>query len=41
MMEERRACFDAGVQDVLSKPIIRAELVEVLAKTKPLPSTGS
>jgi len=40
MMEERRACVDAGVQDVLSKPIIRAELVEVLAKTKPLPSTG-
>jgi signal transduction histidine kinase len=36
MMEERQACFDAGVHDVLSKPIVRAELVEVLTQTRPL-----
>ncbi len=38
MMEERQACFDAGVHDVLSKPIVRAELIEVLSQARPLPS---
>jgi CheY-like chemotaxis protein len=37
MMEERQACFDAGVHDVLSKPIVRAELIELLSQARPLP----
>jgi CheY-like chemotaxis protein len=38
MVEERQACLDAGAHAVLAKPIVRAELVEVLAQTRQLPS---
>ena len=41
MQGHRQTCLDAGMDDFLSKPIIVAELDEVLARWAPAPETVS
>lgn len=36
MPEERKACQDAGVDEFLVKPAVRAQLIEVLERCRPL-----
>jgi PleD family two-component response regulator len=39
--EDRRACLDAGMDEVLAKPVLIADLGQVLARWLPATSTGA